>query len=479
MSEINLAEINGAMNKVSHELANYLESSSSLWNTYVDPREAYMVDGELWEGIGVGVSPLEELPYRTLEELWNIQSITRVLSRSNEFCINGHKNRINYIVGKAHKYRIVGIDEDTPNDTIERVQQVIDRILKENKWKRRQKETKLRDDRDGETFIRKFRPVDGIMRFRFIEPRDIPVPPNPGPNESYGIRTSTKDIETIEAYYVNGEGSNGNADWVDASTIQHRKWNVDSSLKRGYPLFYPVRKNLVRAVKLLRNMSVATEIQTAIAMIRKHAQASQQAVKNFVQLQAEQRKKQSGAKYAGETENVLDYNEGSIIDAPAGTDYDIPKQLDPSKTVSALQAELRAIAAHLVMPEFMLTSDASNANFSSTMVAEGPAVKNFESEQDTQMEYDLELLEEALQFAADSGLLGSEDIAATKIEASGPTVQVRDKLQEAQIRQIHMGLDILSPQTASNDAGLDYNQEQINKEKNREATGGLPFGKVE
>ena len=38
-----------------------------------------------------------------------------------------------------------------------------------------------------------------------------------------------------------------------------------------------------------------------------------------------------------------------------------------------LQAELRAIAARLVMPEFMLTSDASNANYASTMVAEGPA----------------------------------------------------------------------------------------------------------
>ena len=44
--------------------------------------------------------------------------------------------------------------------------------------------------------------------------------------------------------------------------------------------------------------------------------------------------------------------------------------------MTVLQAELRAIASRLVMPEFMLTSDASNANYASTMVAEGPAVQD-------------------------------------------------------------------------------------------------------
>jgi hypothetical protein len=43
--------------------------------------------------------------------------------------------------------------------------------------------------------------------------------------------------------------------------------------------------------------------------------------------------------------------------------------------VAVLHAELRAIASRLVMPEFMLTSDASNGNYASTMVAEGPAMR--------------------------------------------------------------------------------------------------------
>ena len=65
------------------------------------------------------------------------------------------------------------------------------------------------------------------------------------------------------AYYLGDQ-------WVDAADVQLCRANVDANVKRGLPLFYPVRKNLRRAEKALRNMSVA-EIQSAIAIIRKHA----------------------------------------------------------------------------------------------------------------------------------------------------------------------------------------------------------------
>jgi hypothetical protein len=42
---------------------------------------------------------------------------------------------------------------------------------------------------------------------------------------------------------------------------------------------------------------------------------------------------------------------------------------------------LLSAAAGTGLPEYMLTSDASNANYASTLVAEGPAVKLFHSEQ--------------------------------------------------------------------------------------------------
>ena len=443
-------DLKTAISNVDRSLAQYLESNSGLWNNYVDPREAYLTDGEYWTGIGAGFTAFEERPYRTCEELFQIQSIARVLSRDNEFCINGHTNRVNYTVGKCHAYKINPIDADVDLDTSKRVMEVLNQILKANKWGRRQKEIKWRDDRDGETIIRKFKSSDGLMRFRFVEPRSLRPPSNPKPHESYGVRTVEGDDETPTDYHINNE-------WVPAGLIQHRKHNVDSSFKRGYPTFFPVRHNLTRAAKLLRNMSVATEIQTAIALIRRHQQSSSSSVRTFIERAAQQNSAKDG-------ETVLHYEPGSIIDAPRGQEYDIPKQMDVSKTVAALAAELRAIASRLVMPEFMLSSDASNGNFSSTMVAEGPAVKNFECIIDAQEEDDTELLNDALRHAADAGLISHDDLAQVTLEAVGPSVQVRDALKEAQVRQADIAVGILSKKTASAKAGYDYEQEQTNIE---------------
>src|SRR6185295_1448942 len=95
----------------------------------------------------------------------------------------------------------------------------------------------------------------------------------------------------------------------------------------------------------------------------------------------------------GRTRHFSQYGPGTILDAPAGLEYDFPAQgLDAGNFVTVLQAELRAIASRLVMPEFMLTSDASNANYSSTMVAEGPAVKMFSRLQAEQIADDLEVM---------------------------------------------------------------------------------------
>ena len=456
------ATLESASAKVNQFLANYLESQFSLWDSYVDPKEAYLgPDGELWNEIGKGTGNFYD-PHkiRTLPELWQAQALGRYLWRENEFAINGHTNRINYIVGWSHVYTVVEKkNHEAPEGAVARVQAVLDRILKVNKWPKRQKETLLRGDRDGETFIRKFRVSDGLMRFRFIEPESIKPPSGGGQDSGWGIVTEEDDIETVLGYYVDGEE-------VEAEKIQHRKYNVDCSTLRGMPLFYPVRQNLGRAGKLLRNMSIATEIQTAIALIRKHEQSTQEAVRVFVNKQAAFQKTVDG-----ETKNVMHYGPGSIVDAPRGQDYTVPKQLDPSKTVTALQAELRACSSRLVMPEFMLTSDASNGSYSSTLVAEGPAVKNFESNQQTQIDYDLELLNESLEYAADSGLISKDDIEATEIQAEAPSVRVRDELKEAQTAQLLSGLGYLSTQTGSAQFGLNYEQEQNNREAHFERSG--------
>ncbi len=137
----------------------------------------------------------------------------------------------------------------------ERAQQVLDDFVFENAWHARQQEIVRRWDRDGEVFLRLLRHV------RRPNPRTVcragasGTPPGSAadPSSSFGILTEPDDVETALAYYVDGQA-------VDAAEIQHRKANVDANVKRGLPLYYPVRKNLRRTEKLLRNMSVVAEI---------------------------------------------------------------------------------------------------------------------------------------------------------------------------------------------------------------------------
>jgi hypothetical protein len=114
------------------------------------------------------------------------------------------------------------------------------------------------------------------------------------------------------------------------------------------------------------------------------------------------------------------------------------------------------------MPEFMFTSDASNANFASTMVAEGPAVRMFERLQAGMIQADRAVMWRVVDNAIAAGRLPTEVRACIDIQITGPSLRVRDELREAQVDRIAHINGILSPQTWSQHLGLDYDQEQKN-----------------
>ena len=345
------------------------------------------VDGTAWNRLvaGPGGGANAGMPFGNEQELAQIRDQCRTLAVANEFAINGHENRISYIVGSGHAYRTAAARGQTDAEPlVGEVQLVLDEFIRLNRWHQRQQEIVRRKDRDGECFLRLFTAADGTTRVRFVEPAQVAAPSDrtQDPSASFGVQTDPDDVETVVGYWIDGR-------LVDASEIQHRKANVNANVKRGLPLFYPVRKNLRRAEKLLRNMSVVAEIQSAIAVIRKHTAATAAGLGQFVANQADLSVTSAAT---GRTSHFRRYAPGTILDAVAGTDYEFPAAgIDAARYVTVLQAELRAIASRLVMPEFMLTSDASNANYSSTMVAEGPAVKMFDRLQHEMLRDDIEL----------------------------------------------------------------------------------------
>src|SRR5262249_8455411 len=135
---------------------------------------------------------------------------------------------------------------------------------------------------------------------------------------------------------------------------------------------------------------------------------------------------------------------------------------DAANYVVVLQAELRAIARRLVMPEFMFTSDASNANYASTMVAEGPAMRMFSRAQASLVADDLVVMRRVVRGAITAGRLPADVLDVIEIQVGPPTLAVRDPLQEAEAFRIEFESGVLSPQTWSQRLGLDYDQEQAN-----------------
>jgi capsid protein len=443
-----------------------LEVFDALWGDFVDPRDAYAdPDGGWWMPVGstsAGSLRIGERPF-TEQSLRELRDQCRRLAATNEFAINGHENRISYIVGPGHSYRAaVCKGMDAPDDVPMQVQKLLDEFEQENRWQQRQQEIVRRIDRDGEAFLRFFVDGEGMTRIRFIEPDQVTTPRQLAndPSASFGIQTDPHDVETVVGYYVDGE-------LVDAHDVQHRRANVDFNVKRGLPLYTPVRKNLRRAEKLLRNMSIVAEIQSAIALIRKHRGTSRSGIEQFVAADADVTVANGNS---CRTRHYSQYGPGTILDAPAGLEYDFPTRgVDASSFVTVLQAELRAIAARLVMPEFMFTSDASNANYSSTMVAEGPAMKMFERLQASMIEQDRAVMWRVVENAVGAGRLPRNVRDLVDIQIMPPSLHVRDQLRQAQVDRIAFEAGVLSPQTWSQHLGLDYDQEQKNLAVHRSA----------
>jgi hypothetical protein len=417
-------------------------------------------DGEQWYRLAPGYAGVNGVcsvvPYCDETSLDLVRSVGRRLVR-NPFGNNAYQNRISYVVGWGHTYTISArAGEDVSEEQLSEHQNWIHEWLKANKWCHRQQTNMLRRDRDGEALLRKFRTADGLA-VRYIEPEMLRSPVG-RQDIRYGIETDPDDYETIKAYWVNGKP-------IPASEVQHRTRGVDRKDLRGIPILFDVRQNLERALRTLRNASTVTEIQTAIAMIRKHVGATKTAVQALVNTSTTQR-----TDAQGRTENVSKFAPGSIIDANHEVEFPVIG-IDPSKYVPSIQAELRATASHLVMPEYMLTSDASNANMASTMVAESPAVKNFERLQQDEIEFDVEILEEARKIAVEQGRISGDILERTEIKAEAPRIAVRDddKLAESDRKDVAAG--IMSTQTARARRGLDDDTEQANIEAHQERTG--------
>ena len=108
-----------------------LEVFDALWDDLVDPREAYAdADGSWWQPIGVSAGGAQRTSGIVNDQsLAELRTQCRQLAATNEFAINGHENRISYIVGPGHSYRAaVCKGMEATNDLPMQVQKLLDQF---------------------------------------------------------------------------------------------------------------------------------------------------------------------------------------------------------------------------------------------------------------------------------------------------------------------------------------------------------------
>lgn len=407
----------------------------------------------------------------TEEELRMLREESRWFARRQPFYISALVNRINYLVGSGHRYTIRArkgqeIDDETLNRAMGEIEEFCERVG----WQFRQEEIQRRLDRDGEAFLRFFRVQDGRLDVRFIEPERIGTPP--AANNSMvrcGVEHAPGDVEQVLAYWHQLDPTRPDRfERIEGADIQHRRAGVDSTWPRGLPLSEGIADNLRRSWKLLRNITTVAGIQAAIAIVRKHQRATGGTVQEYAARAAQQNNPGTGTA----TEDYQRFPPGAIVDTPTGIEYDFPAGgIDVSKFTAGVQAELRAIASALVMPEFMLTADASNANYSSTMVSEGPSVKHFERLQSSTIWADCEVMRRVLEEAERAGRLPEGLHRMVIIDGEAPATQARNRLADAQADEIHVRNGAMSPQTMAARDGRDWTQEGELMDAAEEATG--------
>lgn len=417
--------------------------------------------------------------YLTWEQLKIIRDQNRQLCASNEFAVSGLENRVNYVVGgDGLNYKVVPIDPDNKRaaELAKEAQHIIDATIEINRSTELEQACMRSLDENGEFFVRIFARDDGFSDLRFVEPEHIRPPAGEGwpPETSFGVKTDRNDVCRRIAYHQLSDPltDQTTGEWVPAREMVHMTLNVGTNVKRGLPTYYQVIPNLRRCEDLLASMSSMAKARAKIALIRKVSGLTNANAEALIS-------KLTGATINDPTNNenitIEKLRYGTILTTNGNTEYEAPgMNLGASDLVDVLQAELRAVATRLQMPEWMFTAVA-NATYSNAFVGEGPVLKAFQKLQRKFVRYfgeykrgsNCSVYWKVLKNAIRAGIIDEDVYHLCKIDCTGPTLEARDKKSEADTNQTYLKLKSKSRSTVMAEQSLgDDERRKIEQETN-------------
>jgi hypothetical protein len=394
-------------------------------------------------------------------------------------------------VGGAGKRRAGVITENGPlaervdyigadaRHAVAAVQDFLDEFLDENDFHGSlDREIHARSREDGEAFVLLTPRPGGFVRVSLVEPDQVTEPADPRPLEKwigtgdefpscwkFGVHTPAGRTDEPLGYHVVYDGAGREWDYIRAARLQHIKRNVTRNAKRGVSDFYEVARDLRQEARLRQSMGAGAALQASIAWILElpAGTTAEQAKAITSSMEVYDYKANGQGRLRGSEQ----YRPGTILRTGPGQAYKPgPHGSDRNNGFQLVgQYLLRSVGVRWNMPEYMISGDASNANYASTLVAESPFVKAREADQQFYRRHFLSLLWKALRLAWEAGrferlgLSWSRLYRLIDITCDVPAVATRDALQLAQTQETQIRMGILSRRTAATQAGLDFDAE--------------------
>jgi lambda family portal protein len=479
----------------------YVSRAGESW---VDPLE-FLIDDPTF-GFGKPLLPLSLVDdrrhgrnrpiFQTEAQLAMIRGAARIVAQTAPMAIGALEALGNYVIGKGFTYEVADRpNRQAPGGLAACTQDVLDEFCDLNDWVGdRERELHNRVRRDGEVFAALYPGKNGIARTRFIEPERVTEPGNATDFEDwlsaevpldwvFGVVTHASDIETVVGYHVlwNPEGTDFDflpnddlplALQLGSGLLEHIKVNTDRNVKRGLPDMWAVLTDLVGENKLRDAVAMGSAMRAAVPWITQMPPGTTPLMAQNLAI-ANANPITIGAAAKGK----LRIQKGSVFTVPKGQEYKPLPDGQEESSVAAAQYIMRAVGTRWNMPEYMISGDASNANYSSTLISESPFVKAREADQRFFVSRFRRIFRKVLAIAAHAGRFeqfGIDDVERllqlVELQIVPPTVATRDELATAQAAAVYKQLGVLSNRTIAAKAGEDYETER----KHMQEDGDVP-----
>jgi hypothetical protein len=296
-------------------------------------------------------------------------------------------------------------------------------------WPARQKQIILRTIRDGECLIwwqtaDSELPDDSELKPRFLDPIKINNNHADTPQKAIdGIFVDEADPEIPMMLYHEDFGA------IPAADVSWYRSDGEIGATRAWPWFVIVANNAKSYAAWLADRIRLNRLRTAVAMIRKHPNATTAQVQKWLATQKNTTSQTTDSRSDNSWLSQERWHGAQIFDLKGEEDIDFKApNLGAGDAQTDGRALLLTLSAATGLAEFMTTGDAGNNNYASALVAEAPSTAEFE---DWQLYF-------AARFKCDwfrvmewldvSGWAPERDLARVTVQA--PRLISRDKGQE-------------------------------------------------